>query len=384
MSDPRSISFPCLRVDQPIGTFYIATVDCRQLRDIAFSDIRRIEEKEQRDVEKYLGIQRELKAKRVDEIKKYVQTADAAFPTSVIVAVDERCAFFDEEKNQMTLTEFVDEKNPANSIPLRNSAKILDGQHRLAGLQDFNSDGFSLNVSIFVGADMETQATIFSTVNLAQTKVNKSLVYDLFSLAKSRSPQKTCHLVAVALDQNKTSPFYKRIKRLGVATKGRYNETITQANFADMLMPYVSSDPMTDRDLYFKGKSPLSPTHEDLQKQIFRGFFINDDDLKIAEVLFNYFGAVRECWPTAWNNFGQGSMLNKTNGFRALMRVLRPLYLKLTGANGVPAQADFLAEFERSTLKDSDFNVERFKPGTSGESGLVVELVNQLCLATTE
>lgn len=377
--NPRTINFPCLKVEQPIGTFYVASIDGRILRDITYSDIRRIEEKEKRDVETYLGIQRELKPKRVDEIKQYVQTADATFPTSVIIAIDDRCASFDEEKREMTLTEFVDEKNPNNSILLRNSAKILDGQHRLAGLADYHASGFALNVSIFIDADIETQATIFSTVNLTQTKVNRSLVYDLFSLAKSRSPQKTCHLVAVALDQNKKSPFHKRIKRLGTATKGRYNETITQANFADMLMPYISTDPVKDRDLYLTDHEPEDPSQADLQKQIFRGFFIADEDLKIAEIVFNYFSAVRECWPTAWDNFGEGNMLNKTNGFRALMRVLLPLYRKLTGANGVPKQADFLAEFKRSKLKDSDFNTERYKPGTSGESALAAELISELC-----
>ncbi len=54
---------------------------------------------------------------------------------------------------------------------------------------------------------MAQQANIFSTVNLSQTKVNRSLAYDLFALAASRSPQKTCHDIAVALDRGKNSPL---------------------------------------------------------------------------------------------------------------------------------------------------------------------------------
>ena len=69
-----------------------------------------------------------------------------------------------------------------------------------------------------------------------------SQAYDLYDLAKARSPQKVCHNIAVALDQNTKSPFYQRIKRLGVATEGRFNETLTQATFIESLMPYNPKD----------------------------------------------------------------------------------------------------------------------------------------------
>jgi hypothetical protein len=46
---------------------------------------------------------------------------------------------------------------------------------------------------------LATQASLFSTVNLAQTKVNRSLVYDLHDYAHTRSPEKS-HDVAIALD----------------------------------------------------------------------------------------------------------------------------------------------------------------------------------------
>src|SRR5690606_13459203 len=95
---------------------------------------------------------------------------------------------------------------------------------------------FQINVSIFVGIDLPEQAKIFATVNLAQTKVNKSLVYDLEALARKRNPYKTCHHVAVALDSNEDSPLYQRIKRLGVATPGRAYEPLTQASFVEALV----------------------------------------------------------------------------------------------------------------------------------------------------
>ena len=87
-----------------------------------------------------------------------------------------------------------------------------------------SNQSFEVNVAIFIGVDIADQAAIFSTVNLAQTKVNRSLVYDLFEYSKTRSPEKTCHDVAVLLDRVPESPFFEKIKRLGVATEGRFGE----------------------------------------------------------------------------------------------------------------------------------------------------------------
>ena len=67
-------------------------------------------------------------------------------------------------------------------------------------------------------------------------------------------------------------------------------------------------------------------------------------------------------------------MLNKTNGFRALMRFLRPSYLHLCVPGSVPTAKDFLGIFRKAQLSDGSFTTDRFKPGTSGESLLFREL----------
>ena len=118
-------------------------------------------------------------------------------------------------------------------------AKIIDGQHRVFGLQKYAEEKglfkddlkFELIVTIFIDIDEEYQANIFSTINKAQTKVNKSLVYDLYSLSKSRSPQRTVHNIIKLLNEKEGSPFYHLIKRLGKAEFQQ--ETIAQATFAD-------------------------------------------------------------------------------------------------------------------------------------------------------
>lgn len=377
LNEPYSITLPCIRVSQPIGEFYVASIDSALLREITYSDVRQL--RGGREIDEYLGIQREVNNKRVKEIGKYVNTVDACFPTAVILAVPGVCARYDEDSKSLTLTNVLDENNPIDRTQI---ARVLDGQHRIEGLQHLHPGHpkFEVNVSIFIEMDIESQAYIFSVVNLAQTKVSKSLVYDLFEYSKSRSPQKTAHTIAVALDRADSSPFNKRIKRLGVATEGRFTETLTQATFVESLLRYISSDPTTDRDLYLRGSKPLRPSQEELRKFIFRGMFIDEMDMEIADILFNYFSAVQEKWPDAWTGLGDGAVLNKTNGFRALMRLLRPAYLYFANPGQMVSKDQFALLFGKSKLKDEELTTDTYKPGTSGETLLYHTLVAQLGL----
>jgi DGQHR domain-containing protein len=208
-------------------------------------------------------------------------------------------------------------------------------------------------------------------VNLEQTKVQKSLVYDLFSLARTRSPQKSCHNIAVALDRDKKGPLYSRIKRLGFATDGRIFEPITQATFVESLLPYLSAAPKKDRDDLIRGKALEKALDENLYKMPLRNLFVAERDLEITEIVSNYFEAVRKKWPKAWEEHGRGMMLNRTNGFRALMRFFRHAYLEIAAPGEMAsAQKFFDRVFRPMDLKDEQFTTDNFVPGTGGEARL--------------
>jgi len=367
--DRRSMKLSVLKLTQPIGDFYIGVMDSKTLCDITEFDIRHLV----RDnaIESYLGIQRRLDPERVSELREYVQSSDACFPTAVILSVPIECASYDEAARELTLSNLPDPEEGQEPVLFKDIARVLDGQHRIEGLRGFPDRTFEVNVCIFVGLDVAEQAYIFATVNLAQTKVNKSLVYDLFDFAKLRSPQKVCHNIAVVLDGTEKSPFYHRIKRLGVATEGRSGETITQANFVESLMRYVSKNPNLDRETYRKGGKPPKISDEESETLIFRNMMIAERELDIADVLWNYFDAVRRHWPGFWDDMGRGQMLNKSNGFRGLMRFLRDAYLFLAKPGQVPKAEAYLERvFDRIQTPEGGFDVRVFKPGTSGEVSL--------------
>lgn len=354
------IQFRCIEVEQPIGTFYIGAIPAQDVLAIAYADIRRIEE---RDIERIVGIQRELNMARVAEIKQYVGNADATFPTSVILAISGKHASFDSRLGVMTVRRE------------ENTAKIIDGQHRIAGLEGF-AKTFQVNVTVFIDMELQDQAMTFATINLAQTKVSKSLVYDLYAFQQARSPQKSCHNIARLLHTEEGSPFKGRIKILGKAT-GEEHQFITQATFVESLLGYLTDDPMRDRDALKRGK-PLFVVSGALEQQlIFRPLFAVEKDAEIARIVWNYFEAVAERWPTAWFSNEPGDMLNRTNGFRALMRFLAPCYRAKRDKPGRLPKTAVLEVLRALRLRDSDFNIESYRPGTSGETAMFRDLREQ-------
>jgi len=371
MNEAGSIEIKCLQVRQPIGEFYLATMQWQDILRISWADVRRIGD---RDVEDYMGIQRELDPSRVAELRRYVRTIDATFPTGIILAVSsEDVIFYDEETGIMAMRD--DEK----------VAKIIDGQHRIAGLESLEDTDvrFDLNVTLFVDMDIEDQAMVFATINLAQTRVRKSLAYDLYEYTRSRSPQKTAHNIAKLMTSKDGSPLRDRIKILGTATK-KY-QTLTQAAFVESLVPLISGtleQALKDRDLIKRGK-PI-PRCEDVggDRVVFRDMFEEKSDARIARVVWNYFCAVRDRWPEAWDDVKPGgSMLPRTNGFRAFMRFLPIAYMHAGGPPSIPSAERFLALFRGVRLAGEDFNTDRYKPGSTGERALLDDLVSMTGLS---
>ena len=282
------LEFPCIEVNQPIGTFYIGSLDNRILQRICWADVRRIEG-EHREVEIISGLQRKISDSRVKKIQAYVETKDATFPTSIILAIKEADVDFNREKNVMRVRD-------SGEV-----AKIIDGQHRIKGLHNFQGV-FQLNVAIFVQMEPQDQAIVFSTINLTQTKVSKSLVYDLFELVEVRSPQKTCHNIARIAHYSKESPFEGRIKILGTA-RNKETELLTQAGFVEPLLKLISDNPLKDGDLLKRNSTPkkISDQEASTRGLVFKNLFIDKKDEAIGIVMFNFFRAIAARWPNAWD-----------------------------------------------------------------------------------
>tara|TARA_R110002110_G_scaffold61225_1_gene171987 strand:- start:1667 stop:1993 length:327 start_codon:yes stop_codon:yes gene_type:complete len=100
---------------------------------------------------------------------------------------------------------------------------------------------------------------------------------------------------------------------------------------------------------------------------------VDEEDYEITDIIWNYFAAVKERWPDAWAARESGRMLNRTNGYRALIRFLTKIYPEIEAK--VPTSQQFLQWFNNVDLNDEDFNPEQFLPGSAGESALYRRLM---------
>src|SRR5260370_35377212 len=158
MTFENGLSFKCLQVVQPIGTFYVGSMSNLHLARVAYSDVRRLE---RRGVEEYLGIERPLAKARVAELRKYVNTVDACFPASIILALSPEHAEYDSEAGIMHI------KNEPDVD------KIFDGRHRIAGLEGFTGSSFQVTLTILVDMGVEAQARVCATIDLKHRSVTR-------------------------------------------------------------------------------------------------------------------------------------------------------------------------------------------------------------------
>lgn len=366
----KPLRFPCLEIVQPIGAFYVGVIPALEVIDIAFSDIIRIDE-DDRNIEVVSGLERPISRDRVKELREYVTHFDATFPTGVILSIPEKYVKYDAKSREMTIESEADYSD---------IAKIIDGQHRIEGLRGYTGDvPFQLNVTIFVEMDPEKQAIVFSIINLKQAPVSKSITYELFEYAKSRSPQKTCHEIATALDRAPGSPFEGKIMVLGSA-RDADKETLTQAAFIRPLLKLISSEKlaMGDRDMIRRGKRISMPTGTEVIKRawVFRPWFLLGEDKLITQSIVNYFNAVARKWEGAWWPKTPGLMLNRTNGYSALIRFLPSILFKL-GPFQVHSVSSFASVLNSIHLKYDDFNSKDFLPGSTGEGDLLRRLLSE-------
>jgi DGQHR domain-containing protein len=336
---------------QPIGTFYVGVMPAEELRRIAFADTRRQTE---REIESFSGIQRELSEKRRVEIRQYISTFDAAFPNSFIINV----------KSESVIREAEGE------LELRRdegTASIIDGQHRLSGFDDRNSAEFDLIVAIFVDLPLEDQAMIFATINIKQTRVNPSLVYDLFEETKARSPEKTCHNIAKSLNTDATSPFYHQIKPLGKRTEA-YVGRLTQATFVKRLIPMITSEAEQVRDRIKRGEA-LSVDDPKNCDRVFWRFFAENKDWAILRAITNFFNSARAVFAEDWAS--ETSPLPRTIGFSALMRIVNELaQLGLQAKPEPRLDQKFFEDHLRKAAMLAPFTFDQYSASGGGETKL--------------
>lgn len=367
-----TLTRPCIAVNQPIGTFYLMSLSAEQLVGRVCIQPRTISSSDSHNV------QRAENPGRVKEIAQYVRDPDATFPTAVIISADSTYAAVDE--NSITFSPSPGQPEEGFEI-----GELLDGQHRIRGLQEAQQQGFKIAafeipVVVMLDLDVAEKAYVFSIINSKQTPVSKSLIYDLFGLAKDRSPYSVCHEIARAMNTDPNGPFYRGIKMLG--KKQHPHEILTQGSFVKYLLQLISSKP--DRDAIAL-KSEEVPVE---QNRPFNAFFRNKKDELILLAMTNYFSAVAEAFSADWDTAayidkdgrpikGKTPVMRRTVGYEALMRALAKIWpIVQTEGNLDKALFVKLVGKFKENLADQDISTETFG-SSSADAGRLAALMTQ-------
>ena len=358
------VEFPyethALRVDQRIGTFYVAVLPADLLLRIASSDRVRAILNPDGDGYTLEGTQRIIQDKRLTEISNYIDRIDSSFPNSIIIAAnyDSQTGFDQDEKEYIeeedrevgaaavadnskvwTITESMDGCYILRIPTGEKLAAIIDGQHRLFSFAKASKDArqsMNLLCSIFVDLPKALQAQLFATINSTQKRVDRSLTYELFGYNISEeeeaywTPDKLAVFLSRKLGTDTESPLRGRIT---VAPKrdAALQEIASMANWrvstavvVDGVLRLFSSNPKRDANLMRTGEAKPRSALQDgpRDRSPLRDVFIAGNDALIYRMVLNY---LKACELVFWLGAKENSFILRTIGVQAVFDILRKL-----------------------------------------------------------
>ena len=354
------IQFPftahALRVEQPLGTFFVAVLPAELLLRVCASD--RMSASLNPDGVGYSleGTQRVIQDKRLSEIAAYINRVDSAFPNSIIVAAnyDPETGFDQTEVEDIAEEEGKESNGNSSAWHIQESsdgflkltipseaklAAVIDGQHRLFSFAKADLGSrvkMDLICSIFIDLPKAQQAQIFATINSTQKRVDRSLTFELFGYNVSDeaeeywTPDKLAVFFARKLATDTDSPLKthimvapKRDSRLEKIVGGG-TWRISTAVAVDGIMRLYSSNPKRDANLMREGnahtRNVLLKGPKD--KSPLRSAYIEGNDAVIFKMVLNYLKAADQVF---WKNANENSYIIRTIGVQAIFDILRKL-----------------------------------------------------------
>lgn len=155
------------------------------------------------------AVQRVLNKSRINSIRDFVLSGNMFFNTFLLNWTDKKY-----------LPKYVGSKISIPIVP--SSAQVIDGQHRLVGLEEATKVEASIGekeilISLTIGLTTREAASIFLNINSEQKPVPKSLIYDLFGEVQDDQDHaiNRANDIATELNENPESPYYGAIKYPG-------------------------------------------------------------------------------------------------------------------------------------------------------------------------
>lgn len=357
------LELPALKVNQPLGEFYVVSIAARDLLSVSFSEpLRYID-----NSGKVQGSQRPKDDKRLKEIATYIETVEMAFPNSIIIGANyNQNGVISKDENERWRI-ITDEKCGTlklvipQQLPL---SAVIDGQHRLNAFQYVTNkerfDDLQLLCSVYFDLPNSYQAFLFATINSNQKKVDRSLALEQFGYNVNDEPETawTPEKFSVFLSRKLNvdainSPFYQHIKVTPLdgdrlfpdGLKSRW--VISTATIVDGINNLITANAKRDRIIMqqvgvFKGRN-RSMIKKIKDVSPLRELFIDGKDQTIYDIITSFFNFFNEQF---WSAYDNKSYIFKTVGIQAAFDILKLILNKEAGMS--PETIDYKSYLSRA------------------------------------
>lgn len=302
-------------ITQPAGKFYMFKMRSSQLIPISQSEVR--------TPYNSTGIQRLFSQNRVNDIATFCEEKSAMFPTPIIVSAKSNVVRFYDEKRKPLQDKYTNLEEGFIEIDRKKISEnmlffsIVDGQHRLAGIEKYfethkNSEVEDFELAVLIVFDTENyeDAQIFSAINRHQKPVSKSLVYDLYGLSNDNTVEKFAHELVKEINERQDSLMKNKVKMLGFKTDA---QIVSQATLVEQIIPLISDKIQEDNRLLIDGYIP-----EENNKLFLRKYLLTYDVDSASDIVINF---LNNWIQVLKNNNLYQNVFEKTVGFMLAFKI---------------------------------------------------------------
>jgi DGQHR domain-containing protein len=281
---------------------YLFSLTGEELHQVA--DISRIGRD---DAGSLVGYQRGEVKRHISNIVEYLNSDTPLFPNSLIVSLTREVRFAPSSNTAKSASRSGWIRIPLVAKGARKPGWIVDGQQRAMALQKIERKDFPIAVNAFVADDVELQRDQFLRVNSTKP-LPRGLITELLPTVSSVLPRtlaarKTPSALCEVLNADRESPFYGIIRRASMAKEERKRTVVADTVIVQMLSDSLNSP-----------TGCLFP---------YTNVATGQTDIKGARnVIFTFWNAVKDTFPTAWGLPPTKSRLMHGAGIRAMGRLM--------------------------------------------------------------
>lgn len=316
----------CFPIKQGDRHFYVSKMSAGALTEISYAAVRRQSSEEG-------AVQRVLNPRRIESVKNFVLNG-GDFPNAMVI-------------------NWVDSRSPIAGNRVTFSiqpglAQIIDGQHRIAGLQAAILERSAISeieipVAIYLQLSTRECADIFLSINTEQKPVPKSLVFDLYGVASEDMVDPAAvraRDIAMFLNEEPGSPYYELIKLPGT---GQRRGGVALSTAVSVIKPLVE------------------------EKGVFEQIGVSELQAQ-KQIIYNVFAALRDLYGEDWHYTSNAFMY--AAGFQGAMDFFRLRLLTYCNERR-SFKANFIKEALR-TLSDQPILQEEVKNKGGTEAARII------------